>query len=371
MCRQLKLLLDRKMNRKFSVLFFFAALIWGVSAYAGSDSALNRFFDNWDDWTISRLDTDYVTLPSQWWRVGLLGAWQNTNINVTDYSMMYGMFGNADSDRKMKLGLQGSFRGWGASYSFELGGSDRLFNFLYFGNSFGIEFVDNRTHSLNGNIDAYAWGLDADYGFVPNETPIQILKDDILHHCIFVDGYYVFNSRQFSLPAAMDQSYLQKKSAGSILLGAAYVYNDFVYSKNSDFFSISGVENITISEFTFGGGYGYNFAYRLMQNSHFLVHFSLLPMISVWNRFHVKTDEHSLAAGLNGSQKHGHYWIWDDFKNDHLQLVWFYRSSFTFSYKNFYIGVKAEIVRQYLTKDDGLDLETDVLNIHSFAGIRF
>lgn len=359
------------MNQKFSVLLIFASLLLGVSAYAGSGSAFTRFFDDWDKWEISRLDTDYVALPSQWWRVGVLGALQNTNINVSDYSMMYGMFGNADSDRKLKLGFQGAFRGWGASYSFDLDGSDRFFNFLYFGNAFGVEFVDNRTHSLNGKVDAFAWGLDADFGFVPNETPVKILKDDILHHCILVDGYFVFNSRKFSFPAAMDLSYLQKKSAGSVLLGAAFVYNDFAYLRNGELFAMSGVENIKISEFTFGAGYGYNFAYRFLQNNQFLVHFSLLPMISVWNRFNVDCDEHSLAAGLNGSQKHGHYWIWDDFKNDNLQFVWFYRSSFTYSYKNFYIGVKGEIIRQYLTKDDGLDLETDVLNVHGFAGIRF
>ena len=42
---------------------------------------------------------------------------------------------------------------------------------------------------------------------------------------IYGNGYYVFNNRRFSYPAALTQSYLQKRSCGSIILGVSFYYN--------------------------------------------------------------------------------------------------------------------------------------------------
>lgn len=354
-----------------TIVHFLAVLSLAGSVFAGPIDALNRVLDSFDKWELSTLDTDYVTLPSEWWRLGVQGIWSNTNINLREYTVLYGMQGNLDSDTKMKFGLQGAFRGWGVSYTWDVDSRDWNLGLSYFGNAFGIEFVNSRTKSLCGDIDAYVWKITEEYGFLPNQDEINVSRKDVRHHNILVDGYYAFDSEHFSFPAAMDQSHLQKKSAGSFLLGASYVFSEFAFRERSDIYEMSELERTTISEVALGAGYGHNFVYKMLENSQFLIHFSAIPMVSVWNRYKMKSPEISLMALFDEEESHGHYWIWDDFKNDQLQFVWFLRTSFTYTYKKLYMGLKAEVVRQTLSKGDDLDLEADLLNIRGFAGVRF
>ena len=42
---------------------------------------------------------------------------------------------------------------------------------------------------------------------------------------IYANGYFVFNNRKFSYPAALTQSYRQKRSCGSVIAGVSFFHN--------------------------------------------------------------------------------------------------------------------------------------------------
>lgn len=81
--------------------------------------------------------------------------------------------------------------------------------------------------------------------------------------------YYIFNHRHFSYPAAMSQSTVQRRSAGSFMAGASITRHsmDFDYRSLSD---ISGVEldnslcfdKLKYTDYSLSFGYGYNWVFK-------------------------------------------------------------------------------------------------------------
>jgi hypothetical protein len=94
-------------------------------------------------------------------------------------------------------------------------------------------------------------------------------------------GYYTFNHRRFSFPAAFNQSYIQRRSAGSWLAGISYQggiieTSDELKARNPNAPDVS----IDVGHVGIGGGYGYNW----VLGKRWLLHFSMLPTFVVLNR---------------------------------------------------------------------------------------
>jgi hypothetical protein len=94
-------------------------------------------------------------------------------------------------------------------------------------------------------------------------------------------GYYTFNHRRFSFPAAFNQSYIQRRSAGSWLAGISYQGGIIettgeLKARKPDAPDI----NIDVGHIGIGGGYGYNW----VLGKRWLLHLSMLPTFVVYNR---------------------------------------------------------------------------------------
>lgn len=94
-------------------------------------------------------------------------------------------------------------------------------------------------------------------------------------------AYYTFNHRRFSFPAVFNQSYIQRRSAGSWLAGLSYQggsirTNEDLMARNPNAPEV----HINIGHVGIGGGYGYN----LVLGKKWLLHFSALPTFVVYNR---------------------------------------------------------------------------------------
>ena len=87
-----------------------------------------------------------------------------------------------------------------------------------------------------------------------------------------VNAFYVFNSRRFSYPAAFTQSYIQRRSAGSILLAASGQgqHATLDYTQKTD---------MKMTNIGLGMGYGYNF----VPGEGWLLHISALPTFIVYS----------------------------------------------------------------------------------------
>ena len=133
-------------------------------------------------------------------------------------------------------------------------------NLNSYSNKWGFDFIYQNAHNFTG------W-YEGD-GSPRISLPSSTLKLESLN----INTYYAFNHRRFSYPAAFSQTYIQRRSAGSFLVG---VSGQGQRAKtNGAYESILKVTNIGI-----GAGYGYNW----VPKRNWLLHLSALPTFTVFS----------------------------------------------------------------------------------------
>jgi hypothetical protein len=125
-----------------------------------------------------------------------------------------------------------------------------------------------------------------------------------------IAGYYTFNHRRLSYPAAFTQSYIQRRSAGSWLAGFSYQggsikTTDELKQRNPN----APVTRIYLGHFGIGGGYGYNW----VLGNRWLLHFSMLPTFVVYNRNNMT---------VNDERKHAQYMRFNMIFNERAAIVY-------------------------------------------------
>ena len=119
---------------------------------------------------------------------------------------------------------------------------------------------------------------------VTSESTIPAGKMDL--KIFYVEGYYVFNHKKFSLAAGAYGDMVQKRSAGSLFVMGNYYQSTFgantLFNHERDEF-----RNWKLS---FGPGYGYNWS---INEGKVCIHMSVIPMISLFNHLVHKYDDSS------------------------------------------------------------------------------
>lgn len=133
------------------------------------------------------------------------------------------------------------------------------------------------------NLSSYGrrWGFDVGYQDARNftgwyqdegEPRIELPPEVLTMKALNANAYYVLNHRRFSYPAAFSQSYIQRRSAGSFLLGVSGLHMQAETS--GAFESLLKMTNIGL-----GAGYGYNW----VPWRNWLFHLSVLPTLTVFS----------------------------------------------------------------------------------------
>ena len=103
----------------------------------------------------------------------------------------------------------------------------------------------------------------------------------------YFNTYYAFNGKRFSMPAATNQNYRQRRSAGSPLATlSAQIYGT---APNPDILPDSPVSSILTSLLGLGGGYGYNW----VPTDHWLIHLSLTETVGFLNNSVIRLHDES------------------------------------------------------------------------------
>ena len=145
---------------------------------------------------------------------------------------------------------------------------DYEFNLNYYSNRLSLDFSYQRSESLAGDI-------------YRDDNLQQMQSGDITMKVANLAGYYTFNHRHFSFPAAFTQSFIQQRSAGSWLAGISYQGGSLKTSSGLKERNPNAPEvSIEIGHIGIGGGYGYNW----VLGKKWLLHFSMLPTFVVYNR---------------------------------------------------------------------------------------
>ena len=102
----------------------------------------------------------------------------------------------------------------------------------------------------------------------------------------YVEGYYVFNNKRFSLAAGAYGDMVQKRSAGSVFVMGNYYQSRF---GANDLFN-HGRDIFFNKKISVGAGYGYNWA---INGGKVCVHMSVIPMVSIWNHLYHSGEDFS------------------------------------------------------------------------------
>ena len=243
--------------------------IWGIgllTLISVSAWGAGHFFyrsGRWvDNYLLHKVDTDYIGLPEHSWNVaftaGTLGI--NSTISSTteilSYPIVISMYNRTTPS--VDLGFNVGYRGFGFGYSWDaLHAYTQKLNFSFGSKYIGLDF----SYQNSTNISTQS---------ALNGTHIPLLdsENNVVIRNANLNVWYALNAAHYSHAAALKQSYIQRKTAGSVLLHLSYMSSrvalgDTVMvhgAENPTLPSMmSGVRGITTRQIAVGVGYGINY----------------------------------------------------------------------------------------------------------------
>ena len=248
-----------------------------------------------DSMAIANVDRDYIGQPELPWAVELRTVANQTTLKMREdlwpmaEETMGSITASTDNGFSTSLGVWAGYRGYGIGLSKELtGGDGATLSFSAIGGSLGLNLRISSYRSKQPEI-----GI-----LVNNGDDLMVeyeqadLKDPISVRSLFMDGYYMFNSKRFSYAAAYDQSLIQKRSAGSLMTGLMYYHSRVSYNDISNLpllILMNDLGMVKCSQASVGFGYAYNW----VPAKGWLVSVMAMPMLSFYNK--MKTYEYDIV----------------------------------------------------------------------------
>ena len=162
----------------------------------------------------SPYDTNYVIRPEG--KLTLKVRFNQTGNDFHAKGTVNDIYSKADlkTSHKTTMSIGASYRGISAAVAVNPGKlkgiyKDYEFNLNYYSSRLSLDLSYQRSETLAGDIT----GDRGEQRLESGEATLKVLN---------IAGYYTFNHRRFSYPAAFTQSYIQRRSAGSWLAGISY-----------------------------------------------------------------------------------------------------------------------------------------------------
>lgn len=301
---------------------------------------------NWADKTFNSYDPEYVVGTGKRWKARIISD------NWTDYYSM--RFDDKMSMRMMNdvtsnLGPSLQYMAVSIGYSLNL-------NHAIFGTPINNKRWDFGFNCARFNLDLY---------YIKNTGGTQLRQFDSyrgkkffksyfpgVNLCNFgFDIYYFFNNRKYSQGAAYNFSKIQKRNAGSFILGFSYANQDI----SMDFSTLDKdlLKYYTLDSYFYKFhynnycillGYGYN----VVCNPHLLFNVTLMPAFGFNHCYEDSAEGNATLLSINTKGK----------------------ISLTYNLKNFFAGIccKAD---GHLYSSDRYNLFNAIFTASASAGIRF
>ena len=246
-------------------------------------------------------DTSYVVRPEG--RLTLKFRVNQTGNDFHAKGTVNGIYSKADlhTSHKTTIAFAAIYRGISAGLAInpaKLSGAykDYEFNLNYYSSRLSLDASYQRSTTLAGDIER-------------NNAMERLESGDVTMKVLNLAGYYAFNYRKFSFPAAFTQSYIQRRSAGSWLAGFSY-QGGSIRTSNDLKAKAPNAPDIRIytGHFGIGGGYGYNW----VLGKKWLLHFSTLPTFVVYNRNNFT---------VNGERKRAQHMRFNMLFNERVAIV--------------------------------------------------
>ena len=287
-------------------------------------------------------DTNFVIRPE-----GKLTLKLRLNQTGNDFHAkctVNGFYSEADlkTSHKTTMSIGASYRGISAAVAInpaKMKGlyKDYEFNLNYYSSRLSLDFSYQRSETLAGD-------------FTGDRGDLRLESGEALLKVLNIAGYYTFNHRRFSYPAAFTQSYIQRRSAGSWLAGISYQggsikTTDDLKARNPNAPDV----RIYIGHVGIGGGYGYNW----VPSRKWLLHLSILPTVVVYNRNNMT---------VNGERKEAQHM--------RLNMLFNERAAVVYNFSPRYFVSLTAVVNNSVFKDDNVTVNQNKWRARASFGMR-
>lgn len=295
-------------------------------------------------------DTAYIARPQARWTIKMRGNVSGATINTSakDAGQLQHNT-RLRSDMRATLSVAVAYRGLAAGVAVNPAkwagkSKDFEFNLNSYSNRYGFDVVYLSSNTFRGSDDVA--GVRQDIG-----------KGQVSQDALNLNFYYAFNHRRFSFPAAFSQSYIQRRSAGSWMLGASFDGSKTRVEADDAHPAVRPM-TIRLNEVAVGGGYAYN----LVTGRHWLFHLSALPTLTVYSHDYTKqTEERDGSTVTTRTNMHYHF----------PSVIVTGRGAALYSWRNKFAGATVVVNSSVAGDRDHLQLRRSKWRARMFFGFRF
>lgn len=292
-----------------------------------------------------KYDTAYIGRPDARWTIKYRGNLSGADMRTTSVTDGVENRSRVTADCRGTLSMAVAYRGLGLGVAvnpakFAGKCKDFEYNLNSYSNRYGFDVVFLSSKTYHGYKAADAERID-------------IHKGQISQNALNLNFYYAFNYRRFSFPAAFSQSYIQKRSAGSWMIGASF---DGSKTELNDM-------TIRLNEFAVGAGYAYN----LVIARHWLCHLSALPTMTIYSHDYTKTK----TTADEGNGQTATNTIRHDMKYHFPSAIITGRGAVVYSWRNKFAGATAVYNYSVAGDEDHLKVRRNKWRVRMFFGFRF
>lgn len=233
-----------------------------------------------DSSAVSSIDRNWIEQPKQQLAIEARTTFNQSKLRMetTWEEDDFTMVSKSNNGFSTSAGLWLGYRGYGLGFSKELGKTTgSTFSFGAMGGRFGLNL---RISSYKSDMpDIYMNGEQVSGRNISDDR----LEDPINVRNFFLDGYYMLNGKHFSYSAAYDNSLIQRRSAGSVVIGGMYFHSRVDYSADSNWLLTALMKDVGMVKFT-QGSIGMGYAYNWVPTRGLLVNAMAMPMFTFYNR---------------------------------------------------------------------------------------
>lgn len=228
------------------------------------------------------IDTNYIVRPQTKWT--LVGRLNLSGAELESKGLTDGRHFSSEmkADMKTSLSIGVSYLGLSLNLSFnpvKLMGKYHNYelNFRSYGKRLGFDIAYHDARNFKGWYEMEV----AQPGNKASESMMErtSLPNDLVRlRTLNANGYYIFNHRRFSYPAAFSHSYIQRRSAGSFML-AVSGQGQYSETQMEKLHEQGQLMKLKMTNIGVGAGYGYNY----VPATGWLLHISALPTFIVYS----------------------------------------------------------------------------------------